>query len=113
MTQDKKKHFEKELIQYGLKNNYIEKEKDGTLKFVGSKNQKNKNHKPKNNLDVAMLLTDAILNEFEKNGKCNIPLDKSKDSKPYSWDLQDAIQTELEKIAEGDNINDNTKSIGE
>ena len=73
----------------------------------------NKSVKPKNNLDVAMLLTDAILNEFEKNGKCNIPLDKSKDSKPYSWDLQDAIQTELEKIAEGDNINDNTKSIGE
>jgi len=42
MTQDTKKQFEKELIQYGLKNNYIEKEKDGTLKFVGSKNQKSK-----------------------------------------------------------------------
>ena len=39
MTQDTKKQFEKQLIQYGLKNNYIEKEKDGTLKFVGSKNQ--------------------------------------------------------------------------
>ena len=51
MTQDKKKQFEKELIQYGLKNNYIEKEKDGTLKFVGSKNQKNKSVKPKNNND--------------------------------------------------------------
>jgi hypothetical protein len=33
------KKFEKGLIQYGLKHNYIEKEKDGTLKFVGSKNQ--------------------------------------------------------------------------
>jgi hypothetical protein len=53
MTQDTKKQFEKELIQYGLKNNYIEKEKDGTLKFVGSKNQKNKSVKPKNNLDIA------------------------------------------------------------
>ncbi len=40
MTQDTKKQFEKELIQYGLKNNYIEKEKDGTLKFVGSKKPK-------------------------------------------------------------------------
>ena len=54
MTQDTKKQFEKQLIQYGLKNNYldkttqwqIEKEivtdsdlKDVTLKFVGSKNQ--------------------------------------------------------------------------
>lgn len=39
---DIKKQFEKDLIQYGLKHNYIEKEKDGTLKFVGSKNQ-NKN----------------------------------------------------------------------
>jgi|TARA_X000001388_G_C2184217_1_gene104857 delta-aminolevulinic acid dehydratase/porphobilinogen synthase len=72
-----------------------------------------KNKMVRNNLDLAMLITDAILNEFEKNGKCNIPLDESKDSKPYAWDLQDVIQTELEKIAEGDNINDNTKSIGE
>lgn len=55
----------------------------------------------RDNLDIAMLITDAILNEFEKNGKCNIPLDESKDSKPYSWDLQDVIQEELEKIAEG------------
>jgi acyl-coenzyme A thioesterase PaaI-like protein len=44
------KKFEKDLIQYGLKHNYIEKEKDGTLKFVGSKNQKNKSVKPKNNM---------------------------------------------------------------
>ena len=109
MTQDTKKQFEKQLIQYGLKNNYIEKEKDGTLKFVGSKNQKNKSHKPKNNLDVAMILTDAILNEFEKNGKVNIPLDEHK----YSFDLQDVIQSEIEKIANEDMINDNTKSIGE
>jgi len=94
MTQDTKKQFEKELIQYGLKNNYIEKEKDGTLKFVGSKNQKNKSVKPKNNLDIAMLLTDAILNEFEKGGKLDIPLDEHK----YSFDLQDVIQDELEKI---------------
>lgn len=42
MTQDTKKQFEKGLIQYGLKHNYIEKEKDGTLKFVGSKNQNKK-----------------------------------------------------------------------
>ena len=71
----------------------------------------------RNNLDLAMLLTDAILNEFEKKGKCNIPLDESfgnkRKPKPYSWGLQDVIQTELEKIAEEDNINDNTKSIGE
>ena len=32
------KKFEKGLIQYGLKHNYIEKTKEG-LKFVGSKNQ--------------------------------------------------------------------------
>ena len=48
----------------------------------------------RNNLDVAMLITDAILNEFEKNGKANIPLDEHK----YSFDLQDVIQLELEKI---------------
>lgn len=51
----------------------------------------------KNNLDIAMLITDAILNEFEKNGKVNIPLDEHK----YSFDLQDVIQLELEKITEG------------
>ena len=63
----------------------------------------------RNNLDVAMLITDAILNEFEKNGKVNIPLDEHK----YSFDLQDVIQLELEKIANEDMINDNTKSLGE
>ena len=63
----------------------------------------------RNNLDVAMLITDAILNEFEKNGKVNIPLDEHK----YSFDLQDVIQLELEKIANEDMINDNTKSIAE
>ena len=41
MTQDTKKQFEKDLIQYGLKHNYIEKTKEG-LKFVGSKNQNKK-----------------------------------------------------------------------
>ena len=51
---------------------------------------------PKNNLDMAMLITDAILNEFEKNGKCDIPLDEHK----YSFPLQDRIQIELEKIKE-------------
>jgi len=51
----------------------------------------------RNNLDVAMLITDAILNEFEKNGKVNIPLDEHK----YSFPLQDRIQIELEKITEG------------
>ena len=63
----------------------------------------------RNNLDIAMLITDAILNEFEKNGKVDIPLDKHK----YSFPLQDRIQIELEKIANEDMINDNTKSIGE
>ena len=48
----------------------------------------------RNNLDIAMLITDAILNEFEKNGKVDIPLDKHK----YSFPLQDRIQIELEKI---------------
>ena len=48
----------------------------------------------KNKLDVAMLLTDAILNTFEKNGSCVIPLDNHK----YSFDLQDVIQDTLEKI---------------
>ena len=66
----------------------------------------------RDNLDMAMLLTDAILNEFEQNGKVNIPLDESKDSKPYSWELQDAIQLALEKIAEG-YINKRVKIRGE
>ena len=42
-----KKQFEKELIQYGLKHNYIEKTKEG-LKFVGSKNQNKKTGAKKN-----------------------------------------------------------------
>ena len=63
----------------------------------------------RNNLDMVMLITDAILNQFERNGKVNIPLDEHK----YSFDLQDVIQLELEKIANEDMINDNTKSIGE
>ena len=67
----------------------------------------------RNNLDMAMLLTDFILNKFEQNGKVNIPLDESNDSKPYSWELQDVIQLALEKIANEDMIEDNTKSIGE
>ena len=66
----------------------------------------------RNNLDMAMLLTDAILNEFEKNGKVKIQLDKSKDSKPYSWELQDAIQLALEKIAEV-YLNKRVKVIGQ
>ena len=63
----------------------------------------------RNSLDIAMLITDAVLNEFEKNGICKIPLDEHK----YSFDLQDVIQSELEKIANEDMINDNTKSIAE
>jgi hypothetical protein len=47
----------------------------------------------RNNLDLAMRITDAILNEFEKNGKLDVPLDEHK----YSFDLQDVIQSELEK----------------
>ena len=68
-----------------------------------------KREKSRDNLDMATLITDAILNEFEKNGKVNIPLDEHK----YSFDLQDVIQLALEKIANEDMINDNTKSIGE
>ena len=75
------------------------------LLFIFLKNKT----KARNNLDIAMLITDAILNEFEKNGKVNIPLDEHK----YSFDLQDVIQLALEKIANEDMINDNTKSIGE
>ena len=55
----------------------------------------------RNSLDIAMLITDAVLNEFEKNGICKIPLDESKDSKPYSWDLQDVIQDQLDKLLKG------------
>ena len=47
----------------------------------------------RNNLDIAMLITDAILNEFERNGKVDIPLDEHK----YSFPLQDRIQIEYEK----------------
>ena len=47
----------------------------------------------RNNLDLAMRITDAILNEFEKNGRLDVPLDEHK----YSFDLQDVIQSELEK----------------
>jgi len=75
------------------------------LLFIFFKNKT----KARNNLDVAMLITDAILNEFEKNGKVNIPLDEYK----YSFDLQDTIQLELERIANEDMINDNTKGVGE
>ena len=38
------KKFEKGLIQYGLKHNYIEKTKEG-LKFVGNKNKKQEQKK--------------------------------------------------------------------
>ena len=54
----------------------------------------------RNNLDIAMLITDAILNEFEKNGKVNIPLDEHK----YSFDLQDVIELELEKITNEESV---------
>ena len=50
----------------------------------------------RNNLDLAMLITDAILNEFEKNGKLDVPLDEHK----YSFDLQDVIQEELDKLSD-------------
>ena len=49
----------------------------------------------RNSLDIAMLITDAVLNELEKNGMCKIPLDEHK----YSFDLQDVIQEELEKLS--------------
>ena len=50
----------------------------------------------RNSLDIAMLITDAVLNEFEKNGICKIPLDEHK----YSFDLQDVIQDQLNKLSE-------------
>jgi hypothetical protein len=50
----------------------------------------------RSNLDIAMLITDAVLNEFEKNGICKIPLDEHK----YSFDLQDVIQDKLDKLSE-------------
>jgi hypothetical protein len=59
----------------------------------------------RNNLDLAMLITDEILNEFERKGVVHIPLDEHK----YSFPLQDRIQLALEKISN----EDNTKSIGE
>tara|TARA_A100000171_G_scaffold10459_2_gene8258 strand:+ start:65 stop:265 length:201 start_codon:yes stop_codon:yes gene_type:complete len=59
----------------------------------------------RNNLDLAMLITDEILNEFERKGVVHIPLDEHK----YSFPLQDRIQIALEKISN----EDNTKSIGE
>ena len=62
----------------------------------------------RNNLDMAMLITDAILNEFEKNGRLDVPLDEHK----YSFDLQDVIQLELEKIAER-YLNKRVKVIGQ
>ena len=62
----------------------------------------------RDNLDMATLITDAILNEFEKNGKVNIPLDEHK----YSFDLQDVIQLTLEKIAEV-YLNKRVKVIGQ
>jgi|TARA_R100000482_G_C5085953_1_gene128399 hypothetical protein len=74
------------------------------------------------NLDLAILLTDAILNEFEKDGVCKIPLsggiteqkeNGAEEDKPYSWDLQDVIQDQLEELAKEQMIDDNTKSIGE
>ena len=50
----------------------------------------------RNSLDIAMLITDAVLNEFEKNGICKIPLDEHK----HSFDLQDVIQEELDKLSD-------------
>tara|TARA_R100000951_G_scaffold64382_1_gene54369 strand:+ start:92 stop:313 length:222 start_codon:yes stop_codon:yes gene_type:complete len=53
---------------------------------------------PKNTLDLAMLITDEILNEFESKGVLHIPLDENK----YSFPLQDRIQIALEKISNKD-----------
>ena len=63
----------------------------------------------RNNLDLAMLITDEILNEFEREGVVRIPLNDHK----YSFPLQDRIQLTLEKISNEDMVEDNTKSIGE
>ena len=64
----------------------------------------------RNNLDIAMLITDAVLNEFEKNGICKIPLDEHK----YSFDLQDVIQDQLDKLSEeNDYLNKRVRIRGE
>lgn len=63
----------------------------------------------KTNTDVAMLLTDAILNEFERLGVCKIPLDEHK----YSFELQDVITEALRSIANQSNVDDNTVGVGE
>ena len=63
----------------------------------------------RDNLDMATLITDAILKEIEEKGRVSLPLDEHK----YSFDLQDVIQLALEKIANEDMIDDNTKSISE
>ena len=63
----------------------------------------------KTNTDVAMLLTDAILNEFERLGVCKIPFDEHK----YSFELQDLITDTLTSIANQSNVDDNTVGVGE
>ena len=64
----------------------------------------------RNNTDIAMLITDAVLNEFEKNGICKIPLDEHK----YSFDLQDVIQDQLDKLSEeNDYLNKRVRIRGE
>ena len=75
--------------------------------------KKTTTYKVKCNLDLAILLTDAILNEFEKDGVCKIPLsgniteqkeNSAEEDKPYSWDLQDAILDQLEELVKEDKI---------
>ena len=89
MTQDTKKQFEKDLIQYGLKNNYIEKEKDGTLKFVGSKNQNSiesrlaKYELKWNQLVKEIEQDDILINSIEGNHVAGILIQIKKDIEEY------------------------------
>tara|TARA_R100000700_G_C3153481_1_gene131433 strand:+ start:244 stop:543 length:300 start_codon:yes stop_codon:yes gene_type:complete len=86
---DIKKQFEKQLIQYGLKNNYIEKEKDGTLKFVGSKNKYSvesrlaKYELKWNQLVKEIEQDDILINSIEGNHVAGILIQIKKDIEQY------------------------------
>jgi len=87
MTQDTKKQFEKELIQYGLKNNYIEKEKDGTLKFVGSKNKYSVESRLEQITKVEQILNDLERKVEEMEQQDYITYDLGKDLENISFML--------------------------
>ena len=88
MTQDTKKQFEKGLIQYGLKHNYIEKTKEG-LKFVGSKNKYSvesriaKYELKWNQLVKKIEQDDILINSIEGNHVAGILIQIKKDIEEY------------------------------